>query len=95
MSPAAAALLSVIGVLVWVGLGLLVTIAIGRSIREADRQEAARREAERSHHAGAAKACCPHPPEQAPETVRGEFRAVVVPSYRVPAEPAKRLDVYL
>ncbi|TYP82031.1 hypothetical protein [Blastococcus xanthinilyticus] len=39
MTQAAAALVSVIGVLVYIGLGLVVAIAIGRSVRERDRRE--------------------------------------------------------
>lgn len=67
MSPAGTATAAVLGVLAWVGLAVLVAIAIGRSIREADRREAAQR-----------RSCCPH--DTAPATaVRGEFRAVVVP----------------
>lgn len=88
MTPSAAAVLAVVGGLVWPALALLLGIAIGRSIKEADRREGINDEP--------IKPCCPHPPEQAPETVRGEFRAIVVPSSRVPApEPAKRLDRYL
>lgn len=76
VSPAAQAVLAVVGILVWVVLAVLVAIAIGRSIRTADR--------------AAAKPCCPHDVEEAPQTVRGEFRAII------PSQPdprGARLDV--
>lgn len=92
MTPAATALLSVIGVLVWLVLGLLVAIAIGLSIREADSREAPHTDR---------KDCCPHDPAKAPAAVRGQFRAIIVPATPPPAprpeptQPAQRLDVYL
>lgn len=41
MSPAQEAVLVVLGVIAWIGLGLCVAIAIGLSIRTADRRESA------------------------------------------------------
>lgn len=53
-----------IGVASWTGLALLLAIAVGRSISQADEREL--------------PDCCPHIESEAPETVRGEFRAVIV-----------------
>lgn len=53
-----------VGGVAWTGLALLAAVAIGRSIRQADKREL--------------PACCPHIESEAPETVRGEFRAVIV-----------------
>jgi hypothetical protein len=50
----------------WVLVALVAAVALGKTIADADRREQP-------------KSCCPHPPEEAPETVRGEFRAIVVP----------------
>lgn len=49
----------------WLLVVLAVAVVIGMGIAEADRPSA--------------KSCCPHPPSEAPETVRGEFRAIVTP----------------
>lgn len=64
MSPAAVVTVSVLGVMTWGALATLLGIAIGLTIRAADRQEL--------------PPCCPHPEAEAPETVRGEFRALVI-----------------
>lgn len=71
--------LAVTGFIVWLLVGVVAAIAIGMSIAEADRREM--------------KPCCPHPTSEAPETVRGEFRAVVV----VPSDDRRgtRVDVRL
>lgn len=53
----------VLGVAAWGGLAVLLAIAVGRTIAEADRRDSL---------------CCPHPESEAPETIRGEFRALIV-----------------
>jgi hypothetical protein len=55
--------LAVVGV-VWLAVAIAAGVAIGMSIADADRNEL--------------PSCCPHPESEAPPTVRGEFRAVVV-----------------
>lgn len=84
MNPAAQHLVAVVGALVWIALAVLLAIAVGRTIKQADKRE----------HGD----CCPHPADEAPETVRGQFRAIViVPKQRpVPEErPVERLDTFL
>lgn len=64
MSPAALATVAAAGFLAWGGLALMVAIAVGRTISRRDTAER--------------PACCPHPESDVPDTVRGEFRAVVI-----------------
>lgn len=51
---------------VWIAVAVVAAVAIGMSIADADRHEG--------------KSCCPHPEAEAPDTIRGQFRAVVVPA---------------
>lgn len=48
---------------VWTAVAAAGCIALGQTIAMRDKQ---------------VPSCCPHPESEAPETVRGEFRAVVV-----------------
>lgn len=57
-------MIGLLGAGAWIGLGLLLGVAIGRTIRQGDEREL--------------PDCCPHIESEAPETVRGEFRAVIV-----------------
>lgn len=67
-------------VVIWILAAIALGVVVGMGIAGADRREL--------------KPCCPHPPAEAPETVRGQFRAIVVP-LRPPPEPGSRLDVRL
>lgn len=58
--------LAIAGGFIWGAVAVLGCIALGMCIADADRREV-----------GPAS-CCPHPESEAPETVRGQFRAVVV-----------------
>lgn len=56
--------LVIAALVVWSLVAVALGVVIGMGIRQADRMET--------------KSCCPHPVEEAPATVRGEFRAIVV-----------------
>jgi hypothetical protein len=68
-----------VAVVIWSLVAIVLGLVVGMGIADADRREL--------------KPCCPHPVSEAPETVRGEFRAIVVPL--PPAQRGSRLDVRL
>lgn len=72
------ALVGVLVVVLWLLVAVLAAVALGMTIAAADRPTSR-------------KSCCPHPLADAPETVRGEFRALPLR----PVEPGSRLDVRL